>query len=206
MKKIIKIIFLFVLMLCFCNNISADVKWKYVKSPKYKTELVKEYKKIPKTARDLYKENNLKINIYGYNYYPYYAGLYNGKVNIESYNVSWLRSFYSKRGVSTSSYSNRELSINYAKCTLIHELGHAFDYESGKLSDSSEFKKIYKKEKSKFTKTNYYKYPMGKMKDNIGNRQEYFASAFTVYVRSPKDLKKHCPKTYKYFKKILSEQ
>ena len=163
---------------------------------------MQEYYKIPKDARDVYSDNNLKITIYGYNYYPSYAGLFNGDVNIESYKVSWLKSFYKRRGVKTS-LSTKKLSINYAKCTLIHELGHAYDYNSGWLSKKSDFKKIYKEEKSKFTKTSYYKYPMGKLKDNISNAQEYFASSFTVYVRSRNDLKKHCPRTYQYFEELF---
>ena len=204
-KIILRVIFLISIMFLFCNNVNAEVKWVYVKNPKYKTELKKEYNKIPKLARYIYDENDLQIKIYGYNHYPYYAGLFTGNVYLESYNVSWLRSFYRRHGVKTN-LSNKNLSINYAKCTLIHELGHAFDYKSGRLSYKSDFKKIYKKEKNKFKNTSYYRYPMGKIQSNINNAQEYFASAFTVYVRSPKDLKKYCPKTYKYFEKIFKKK
>ena len=52
-------------MLFMYTNVEAKVKWIYVKSPKYKTELKQEYKKIPKKARDVYDENNIKIKIYG---------------------------------------------------------------------------------------------------------------------------------------------
>ena len=195
---IIRVLLLFLIMAFGIEKIDAKVTWKYVRSPKYKTELRTEYNKIPQKARDLYDEKDLKIIIYGYNYYPSYAGLFNRNVNIESYQISWLKSFYKHRGVKTN-LSTKKLSINYAKCTLIHELGHAYDFNNGWISKQSEFKNIYKKEKNKFTKTAYYKYPMGKIKDNINNVQEYFASSFTVYVRSPKDLKKNCPKTYAYF-------
>lgn len=199
---IFKVLLFLVLMVSFCASVNAQVYWKYIKSPKYKVELLSEYNKIPQKARDIYDDVNLRITIYGYNYYKNYAGLYNGDVFVESFKLSWLGSFYKRRGVKTN-LSKKELSINYAKCTLIHELGHAFDYNSGGYSFTSEFKKIYKAEKTKFTNTKYYKYPMGKIKENISNPQEYFASTFTVYVRSPKDLKKHCPKTYNYFKKLF---
>ena len=206
MKKnniLLKVILFVVLMISFSSNLNAEVKWNYVKSPKYKTELVKEYNKIPKKAREVFDDANLNITVYGYNHYKNWAGLYNGNVYIESYSISWLKSFYRRRGVKTN-LSTKNLSINYAKCTLIHELGHAFDYNGGRFSFTDEFKKIYKAEKKKFTKTKYYKYPMGKIKENISNPQEYFASSFTVYVRSPKDLKKQCPKTYAYLKKVFS--
>lgn len=202
-ERLFKIALLIITMFISFENIDAKVTWKYVKSPKYKTELKEEYYKIPKKARDLYDDKNLLITIYGYNYYPSYAGLFNGTVNVESYKVSWLKSFYKRRGVKTS-LSNKKLSINYAECTLIHELGHAYDYNMGWLSKKSDFMKIYKEEKSKFTKTSYYKYPMGKIKQNIGDAQEYFASSFAVYVRNKSDLKKHCPKTYQYLEELFS--
>ena len=188
-------------MLFMYTNVEAKVKWIYVKSPKYKTELKQEYKKIPKKARDVYDENNIKIKIYGYNHYKNWAGLFNGNINIESYKQYWLRNFFSRRGININSKTNKKLSIDYAKCTLIHELGHAYDYNKGWLSKKKDFKKIYKAEKNKFMKTNYYKYPMAKIKSNISDSQEYFASTFTAFVRSPKDFKKHCPKTYAYFYK-----
>ena len=203
LKYFIRFLFILLMISIFCNNVNASVRWNYVRSPKYKAELKKEYNKIPEVARKVYDENNLKITIYGYNRYKSYAGLYNGNVFIESYNVSWLRSFYRRKGV-YSKLSGKNLSINYAKSTLIHELGHAFDYDSGKLSAKNEFKEVYKLEKNKFTKSAYYKYPMGKIKANVSNAQEYFASTFDAYVRNPKDLKKYCPKTYVYFRKIFS--
>lgn len=204
LKYFLRLLFILLMICIFCNNVNAEVRWNYVRSPKYKTELKKEYNKIPASARQILDDSNIKITIYGYNRYRNYAGIFNGDVYLESYNVSWLRSFYRRRGV-YSSLSNKNLSINYAKSTMIHELGHAIDYNSGRISLSKEFKKIYKAEKKKFMKTSYYKYPMAKIKENINSPQEYFASSFDAYVRSPKDLKKHCPKTYAYFKKIFSK-
>ncbi len=199
LKLISKVIVLTIVMILACESTHAKVTWSYIKSPKYKTELKAEYNKIPLKARQVYSDNSLKIKIYGNNHYKNWAGLFNGNVNIESYQVSWLRSFYRRRGI-YNSYSNKKLSMDYAKCTLIHELGHAYDYNMGWISNNKDFKNIYKKEKNKFKKTSYYKYPMGKIISNINNVEEYFASAFTVYVRAPKDLKKYCPKTYNYFK------
>ncbi|MBR4178637.1 MAG: hypothetical protein IKR57_04760 [Bacilli bacterium] len=203
MKYFIKLLFILLMISIFCSNVNAEVKWNYIRSPKYKTELVKEYKKIPLSVRELFDDNDIKIKVYGYNRFPNYAGLYNGNIYIESYNVSWLRDFYNRRGVYPK-LSNKNLSINYAKSTLIHELGHALDYGKGKISHKNDFVKIYKAEKKKIVKTSYYKYPMGKIKANINSPQEYFASSFDMYIRSPKDLKKHCPKTYKYFKVLFS--
>ena len=38
--------------------------------------------------------------------------------------------------------------MDYAKSTLIHELGHAYDYYSNRPSHNSDFKSIYNSEKS----------------------------------------------------------
>ena len=70
-------VFVFLILVCF-ESVNAEVKWKYIRSPKYKTELKAEYNKIPEEARNLYDDVDLKINIYGYNYYPNYVGLFNG--------------------------------------------------------------------------------------------------------------------------------
>ena len=180
------------------SNIKSSVKWTYVKSPKYKNELVSEYNKIPTKAKNIYEKNNLEIKIYGYNYYPNYAGLFDGNVKIESYKQNWLKSFYRKRGVYKNK-SVKSLSVGYARMALIHELGHAYDYNNDWLSKNSDFLKIYKKEKNKFKWTYYYRYPMARIKANISNSTEYFASTFSAFVRKPNDLKKYCPLTYNYF-------
>jgi len=197
-EKLFKILFLLLILFTFIIKVNAEVRWEYIRSPKYVSELRKEYEKIPQRARDSYDKNDLLIRIYGYNIYPSYAGLFTGDVSIESYKSSKLKSYFKKRGV-YKSYSIDRFSKDYAKSNLIHELGHAYDYHNDWLSMQSEFMSIYKSEKNKFTKTSYYKYPMAKIKANINNSREYFASTFDAYVRAPKDLKKRCPKTYKFF-------
>lgn len=199
-KHIRKILFCLFVLLIGCNIVNAEVKWTYVKKPAYLNELKSEYNKIPQKARDLYDEEDLEIIIYGYNHYKKYAGLFNGNVNIESYKQTWLKNFYRRKGVKKN-YSTKTFSVNYAKMTMIHELGHAYDYGNRLLSSSNEFKSIYNSEKSKFKKTDFYKYPMGKISANINSSLEYFASSFASYVMSPNDLKKRCPKTYDYFKR-----
>ena len=198
MKKFYKILLFVLIMFVFVTNVNAEARWEYIRSPKYVNDLKKEYNKIPLKARDLFDQNDLLIRIYGYNVYPSYAGLFTGDVSIESYKTTSLKKFFRRRGVYRS-YSANKFSMDYAKSNLIHELGHAYDYQSGWLSGQSEFYKIYKSEKNKFKKTGYYKYPMAKVSSNINSAREYFASSFDAYVRAPKDLKKRCPKTYKYF-------
>ncbi len=197
-KRVYKILFLVLVLFVFIGRVNAEVRWEYIRSPKYVSDLKKEYNKIPLKARDTYDKNSLLIRIYGYNVYPSFAGLFTGDVSIESYKTSNLKKFFRRRGV-YKNYSANKFSMDYAKSNLIHELGHAYDYHSGWLSKQSEFLSVYKAEKNKFMKTNYYKYPMAKIKSNINSSTEYFASTFDTYVRSPKDLKKKCPKTYKYF-------
>ena len=199
MKSIVHKILIILFMFLVCSvSIKAEVKWTYIRSPKYKTELKNEYDKIPKKAKNIYENKNLEIRVYGYNYYSNYAGVFDGKVSIESYKQSWLKSFYRRRGINKFK-SVKSLSINYAKVALIHELGHAYDYNNGWISKNSDFVKIYKSEKTKFKKTSYYKNNMAKIKANISNSQEFFASTFSSFVRNPNDLKKYCPKTYNYF-------
>ena len=197
-NKIFKVLFLIVILFMLTIRVNAEVRWEYVRNPKYVADLRKEYYKIPQRARDSYDKYDMTIRIYGYNVYSKWAGLFTGDVSIESYKSTSLKKYFRKRGV-YKSYSHNRFSMDYAKSNLIHELGHAYDYQNGWLSDSAEFISIFKAEKNKFKKTGYFKYPMAKINANINTPVEYFASSFDTYVRAPKDLKKRCPKTYRFF-------
>lgn len=83
-----------------------------------------------------------------------------------------------------------------------HEFGHFVDTDRKVwLSDKEDFQKIYTAEKKKF------KRKVGSVVDmNVlrNNSCEYFAYCFQYYLLYPKHLKKYCPKTYKYFKKLIN--
>ena len=82
---------------------------------------------------------------------------------------------------------------DYFRVAVAHEIGHAYDDYLGWISDSKEFKKVYKAEKKKFISTSgvensYFR----------SDRSELFAEAFSMYIHDRKILKKKTPKTYKF--------
>lgn len=82
---------------------------------------------------------------------------------------------------------------DYFRVAVAHEIGHAYDDYLGWISDSKEFKKVYKAEKKKFISTSgvensYFR----------SDRSELFAEAFSMYIHDRKILKKNTPKTYKF--------
>lgn len=82
---------------------------------------------------------------------------------------------------------------DYFRAAVAHEIGHAYDDYLGWISDSKEFKKVYKAEKKKFISTSgiensYFR----------SDRSELFAEAFSMYIHDRKILKKKTPKTYKF--------
>ena len=89
---------------------------------------------------------------------------------------------------------------DYFRVAVAHEIGHAYDDYLGWISDSKEFKKVYKAEKKKFISTSgvensYYR----------SDRSEFFAEAFSMYIHDRKILKKNTPKTYKFIRSLLAK-
>lgn len=84
----------------------------------------------------------------------------------------------------------------YDKEVLLHELGHFLDYRSKWASDRKKFKKIHKQEKNKYKRG---KSPTSLKKKSV----EYFAECFKDFCINRKQLRKTCPKTEAYIKKIV---
>jgi len=80
--------------------------------------------------------------------------------------------------------------------TVEHEFGHYLDYLFDVISEKEFFNSIYLEEyksfKSHIESSNYY-----------DNNKEYFAESFSKYLTEPKELKKHCPKTYNFFEFLM---
>lgn len=78
------------------------------------------------------------------------------------------------------------------KTHALHEMGHFVSRLQNAADETSEFIKIYKAEKKKYT---------GAQKSYVTkNSKEYFAQSFAEYTQNPSKLKKSRPKTYKYVK------
>lgn len=88
---------------------------------------------------------------------------------------------------------------------LLHEVGHFVNYHSGAYSSPtyrSKFQNIYNEEKAKFNRLQD-RLNLMTTAHNTSNTSEYFAQTFAVYMKEPNKLKKSCPKTYKYIRKIV---
>lgn len=80
--------------------------------------------------------------------------------------------------------------------TLFHEYGHYLD-KLFSISESTEFQEIYQDEKA-----DYYNY----VEENTYHtscESEYIAGAFSMYFTQEKKLKKSCPLTYEFIKKMI---
>lgn len=94
------------------------------------------------------------------------------------------------------SSSNRKLTLRYQSNVIYHELGHYVAYTTGKTDSTSEFEKIYKAEKSKYTGSN--------KSYVVQNVHEYFAESYKDYILRKSTLKAQRPQTYAYIKSVLS--
>lgn len=86
----------------------------------------------------------------------------------------------------------------YMDSTLLHELGHAFDYISGNgvlISSSNEFKNIYSEEKDSLFPSDEYA---------NSSENEYFSESFSMYYKDYRQLKNNAPKTYEFLKRYLN--
>lgn len=96
-------------------------------------------------------------------------------------------------------YSTKDQSITLRKNdnVLYHELGHFVSFISGCSCSSAEFKDIYNKEKSKYTKYN---------KAYVcHSADEFYAKCYYLYLFDKSWLKKQLPQTYQYIEKSLAK-
>lgn len=91
---------------------------------------------------------------------------------------------------------------NYAKVTLVHELGHVFDYSNGMVSTSGEFSGIYSSEVGSFKGTSFFNYNCYGNNGIVSGSMEYFCTAYACYLLSPNELKNSCPNTYNYIQTV----
>ena len=92
-----------------------------------------------------------------------------------------------------------DYTANIIDDTVCHELGHMIDrdYKTNRhISDSLQFKAIYNREKLGFNVDRLYDYV-------TKNTHEYFAQAFSEYIRNPWRLKSCSPKTYEFMKNYI---
>lgn len=90
-----------------------------------------------------------------------------------------------------------EIIIRQPNQSVYHELGHYVAYIAGQPDYSSEWEKIYRKEKNKWWSNESY---------TTSSAVEYFAETMKQYIFGDrKRLKKTSPKTYAYLKKICDK-
>lgn len=95
------------------------------------------------------------------------------------------------------SVRNHKIEIQSAKdYVLLHELGHFANFLAGDKVSTSEWNKIYKAEKSKYT--GYNKAYVTK------TASEYFAESYRDYRENPKALKSKRPRTYQFVKETIN--
>ncbi|NMA95328.1 MAG: hypothetical protein GX974_04740 [Clostridiales bacterium] len=85
----------------------------------------------------------------------------------------------------------------YNQMVVLHEVGHSIDYVLSKgswLSTKRDFVNIYRQEKDKLYKdSEYYR----------REPQEYFAEAFSDYIKEPYKVKHIAPLTYEYMRNLI---
>jgi hypothetical protein len=136
---------------------------------------------LPAKIKRIFFNNNYKIRIEQHVSFGKAAGQCN----------------YNKRLILISCHG--DYTVNTIDNTVCHELGHMIDYSYKThkfISDSPQFKAIYNKEKLGFNVDYLYDYV-------TRDSKEYFAQAFSEYIRNPWTLKSCSPKTYEFMKNYI---
>jgi hypothetical protein len=136
---------------------------------------------LPAKIKRIFFNNNYKIRIEQYVDFGEAAGQCN----------------YNKRLILINCHGDYQ--ANTIDDTVCHELGHMIDrnYKTHEyISDSPQFKAIYNREKLGFNVDRLYDYV-------TRDPQEYFAQAFSEYIRNPWTLKSCSPKTYEFMKNYI---
>ena len=148
----------------------------------YLTQTELNYCKIPENVRTKYQSEGGRIivsdknlgNHFGYGF---------------SIKGIWICDFYDDGSKKHTIWiEDRQNAMD----TVIHEMGHYVDFESGLVSNSEEFIVIHNDEVNLFSKT------FNTHKNNYSTSEEYFAESFQNCYLYPTRMKETCPKTYEY--------
>lgn len=183
-------------------------------NPQYVDELLQTIYDYPVDLVSLFEERGVKVILLGKNgilekiyNLPTLKGMYSTServIYVETYRRgNILNSYKSKKEI--KQYTTEEFNVRVAKNTLLHELGHYFDLNTGIVSFYNSFKEIYLEEKDNFRKTREFLVENNKVEANIANQNEYFAEAMTCYILYPEDLLEYCPKTYEVIVNHINE-
>ena len=114
--------------------------------------------------------------------------------------------YYDKYPESSKDLAEDEFNYRIARDTVLHEIGHFVDEESGyKKSDTQEFINIFYNEVENFINTSEYSIDNYGIRTNISTPLEYFATSFSCFISYPNELKKYCPMTYGYYSRIMQD-
>ena len=184
---------------------------------KYHTEVENQIRKLPHNLCQYIKDIGVKVVLLAdedgaenawEDIYGDYPGHIRGFTYVEE-NTIYVEAtdhsgYYEKYSDCSEGLSADEFNSRLSIDTVTHELGHIIDSEADfELSSSSEFIDIFYDEVESFKKTDEYNIENLKINANINTAVEYWATAFTCYVKYPDSLLKYCPKTYDYIKSYL---
>jgi len=82
--------------------------------------------------------------------------------------------------------------------TVLHEIGHAIDYENGLLSNTSEFRNAYS-EANILLSVKELKYTEDDISYGSSSYLEYFAESYALYKLKSKLVQENAPLTYEFF-------
>ena len=182
-------------------------------NPEYKDFLYEMYRNLPPNILDALERNNCHIIILENedSVEKVYKDIYRKSLSTKAMGLTvpeFLLAFtegcehdgyYEKYNIESTGITEEDFYKLLSAATLVHEIGHVLDSLSKfKVSQSDEFKEIYKMEVSNYKNMVYFKVAELGVNKNINNELEYFASSFSCYFLYPEELLKNCPNTYNY--------
>lgn len=156
-------------------------------SDKDKKIVIKTINNLPNKIIDSYNRNNWGFCVTDK---PIAKHYYNGKPVGKIAGVTR----YTKKMI----YVSPKDSASYLKMTILHEMSHYIDFQSGFTSDDAKFTKYYNEEKKTFSK-NVSGYADNQISHLISSSREYYAGVCSAYLDG-QDLQNVCPKSYNVVK------
>ena len=95
-------------------------------------------------------------------------------------------------------YISPKVSAPHLKMTVLHEMSHYIDFQSGFTSNKTEFTKYYNEEKETFSR-NVSGYSDNQISHLISSSREYYAGVCSAYLDG-QNLQNMCPKSYNVVK------
>lgn len=197
MKKYLSLVFIFISLLSFACQ-KAPEKVEEVEPPK---EVVEEVKEEPKSAKnELTPQERIDAAIFLS--YPLFEET---GYTIEL--VDDLTSYGKPDARGICYYDDKKILVEYRlfddytdtfDITVLHEIGHAIDYENYLLSNTSEFQNAYN-EANTLLSVEDLRYNDDDIEYVLSSISEYFAESYALYKMKTDIVKEYAPLTYEFF-------